>query len=78
MEIKVKKETADGVVRLQVSGKLKEVIIAEDFMQPSAERVQLCFAGTHSSGIVELSVKELEDVYKNIKDYVHVVKRRKI
>ena len=76
MIVKVKKRNKDGLVRLETKGDIKEVLVNEDF-KPSNESVSVCFKGTTSSGIVELSTNELEKLYKSVKDYLHLVKGAK-
>ena len=49
MDIKVKKENSDGLVRLETSCKLNEIMIKEDLLNPSKELIQLCFLGKNSS-----------------------------
>ena len=66
MKIKVKKQNSDGVVRLETSGGIKEVIINEDFLHPKEASVALCFRGKNSSGIVELTPDEIRFINKQI------------
>jgi hypothetical protein len=78
MDIKIKKENKDGLVRLETAGSIKEVRILEDFMRPGNEAVEICFRGNNSSGIVTLSTKELESLYKQVSDYLHLIRKTKI
>lgn len=59
MIVKAKKLNQDGIVRLESSGEIKEVLINEDFMDPGKASVHLCFKGKNSSGIIELSPGKL-------------------
>jgi len=52
MKIKTKKRNPNGVVRLETSGEIKEVIINKDFLNPKEVSIELCFRGKDSSGIV--------------------------
>ena len=74
MQLKVKKENADGIVRLESSGEIKEILINEDILQPSKESVSICYRGKSSSGIIDLTPQELEGIYKTVKDRMHLVK----
>ncbi|MFT4312329.1 MAG: hypothetical protein ACMXYF_03805 [Candidatus Woesearchaeota archaeon] len=74
MNIKVKKETKDGLLRLQTSGRLKEVLIREDLFNPKSETISLCFRGSQSSGIIELTVKEFESIHEQTRNYLHLIK----
>lgn len=74
MKIKVRKENKDGNVRLETSGIIKEVLIKEDILYPEGESVAICFKGKDSSGIIELSVKELEELMHNVRGRMHLIK----
>jgi len=78
MKIKTKKENLDGIVRLETSGELKEIIINEDFMHPNDASIALCFRGKNSSGIVELTPKEIEAINKEIAPKLHLLKNIKV
>jgi len=78
MKIKTKKQNEDGLVRLETSGEIKEVIINEDFLNPSNVSVALCFKGKNSSGIVELTPKEIEMLSKEVTDNISMLKDIKV
>lgn len=78
MEIKVKKENQGGIVRLETSGILKEILIKEDIINPKKARIELCFRGENSSGIIELSPKEIEETYNESVKRLHLLKDGKI
>ena len=66
MKVRTKKSNPDGIVRLETSGKIKEIRINEDFMNPKDTSVALCFRGKSSSGIIELNREEIEFLSKKI------------
>lgn len=74
MQLKIKKQNQDGVVRLESSGDVKEVLINEDLMHPDEESISVCFRGKSSSGIVDFSPKEIEKIYDTIKGRMHLIK----
>lgn len=74
MEIKIKKENKDGIVRLESSGTIKEVLINEDLLNPENESISICFRGQNSSGIVDLKPAEFEKLYDTIKNRIHLIK----
>ena len=78
MRVKTKKENFDGIVRLETSGELKDVIINEDFMHPKDASIALCFKGKSSSGIIELSPEEIEVIYKKVAPKIHFLKNVKV
>lgn len=66
MNIKTKKHNADGHVRLETSGEIKEILLNEDFLNPKKAKISLCFKGKSSSGIVEITPKELEIINRKV------------
>ena len=48
MQLKIRKENKDGVVRMETSGELKEILINEDILHPNKESISLCFMGKRS------------------------------
>ncbi|MCF7910561.1 hypothetical protein K9L16_02715 [Candidatus Pacearchaeota archaeon] len=66
MKIKTKKKNSDGIVRLETSGKIKEIIINEDFLKPKSANIAVCFRGKSSSGIIELTPLEIENIYQEV------------
>ena len=78
MKIKAKKENADGLVRVETSGQIKEVLINEDFLKPKNAYVSICFRGKSSSGIVEMDLKEIESLYRSIEPKISMLKNTKV
>jgi len=74
MKIKTKKENKDGIVRLETSGEIKEILINEDLLHPNEESISLCFRGQSSSGIVDLTPEEIERLYDAVRDRIHLIK----
>lgn len=62
MIVKTKKKNPQGVQKLETYGGLKEVIIKEDIFEPGNNLIEVCFKGEISSGIVELSVDEIDKI----------------
>jgi len=78
MKIKTKKQNADGLVKLETSGKIVEVLINEDFLNPKDASIAICFRGKNSSGIVEMTPEEIESLYKNIEPKLHLLRGTKV
>lgn len=78
MKIKTKKKNSDGIVRLETSGKIKEIIINEDFLNPKSASVNVCFRGKSSSGIIELTPQEIENIYKEVMSKANLLGNVKI
>jgi hypothetical protein len=78
MKAKIKKLNSDGIVRLETSGDIKEVRINEDFLHPKDESIALCFRGKNSSGIIELNVKEFQELAQRVEKSLHLLGEVKI
>lgn len=78
MNIKVKKQNPDGIVRLETSGQVKEVLLKEDFLKPEKASVHICFRGKNSSGIVELSPGEVKNLCHDIMPKLNILKGVKV
>ena len=78
MEVKIRKQNKDGIVRLESSGAVKEVLINEDFLHPQHESISVCFAGANSSGIIDFSPKEIDILLRAVRQRNHVMKGVKI
>jgi len=78
VKIKIRKTNKDGSVRLETSGIIKEVMINEDMFYPDNESISVCFKGSNSSGIIDFTPKEIEQLYKSVKSRMHLIKGIKI
>ena len=77
MQVKVRKVSKDGMVRLETSGEIKEVIINEDFLNPNNETIAVCFRGDTSSGIIDFTPNELNKLMNTVKKRMHLIKGMK-
>ena len=77
MKLRIKKEDTDGIIRIESSGVVKEVLINEDLMHPDLESISVCFRGKNSSGIIDLTPGEIALVYDTIKDRLPLIKQFK-
>src|SRR3989344_4259282 len=64
--------------RTSPSGQIKEVLINEALLKPKEALVSICFRGKSSSGIVEISAKEFESLYKQIEPKLSMLKGVKV
>jgi len=78
MNIKTKKQNSDGLVRLETSGSVKEILVKSDFLKPKDAKIAVCFKGKNSSGIVEFTKKEIEDIYKEVESKTRFVENTKV
>lgn len=74
MQIKLRKQNKDGLVRLETSGEVKEILINEDLLHPNAESISLCFRGENSSGIIDIRPEEFEKLYEAVRSRMHLIK----
>jgi len=78
MKLKLRKTNKDGLIRVESGGQIKEILINEDFLHPGSESISICFRGKDSSGIIDFTAKELEEVYKATKQRMHLIKGAKV
>ncbi len=78
MNLKIRRINKDGQTRVESSGEIKEVLINEDFLNPGSESISICFKGINSSGIIDLSPKELEMISSSVKNRMHLIKGIKV
>lgn len=74
MDIKIRKQNQDGLIKVETRGDIKEVLINEDFLNPKNETISICFRGKNSSGIVDFSPDEFEKLYNSIKNRLHLIR----
>ena len=78
MNIKTKKQNSDGIVRLETSGTIKEILIKEDLLKEKETKIEVCFRGKNSSGIVEFSPREMENLIQDIAPKLELIKNVKV
>jgi hypothetical protein len=78
MNIKIKKAHKKGIIKLESGGEIKEVMIHSDMFDPKKGKISICFRGHNSSGIVELTEKEANDLYKTLGSKIGLIKEIKI
>jgi len=78
MKIRVKKLHDGRVVKLESGGEIREVLIHSDLFDKEKGKISICFRGHKNSGIVELSEKEANDLYKTLGSKIDLIKEIKI
>lgn len=78
MRVKTKKRFNGRVVKIQGAGDIKEVLINADMIEPDKRIIAICFRGRESSGIVELSEEEAEDLGKTLSAQAKLVRAAKV
>jgi len=78
MKIRSKKQNADGIVRVETSGEVREVLLQEDFLKPNEASVAICYKGKDSSGIINFTPQEMESIIKQISSKLDLFKGIKI
>lgn len=74
LQIKARIANKDGIVRVETSGNVLEILINEDIVHPDKESVSLCFKGKDSSGIIDLTPEEILKLYETVKSRIHLIK----
>ncbi|HIH38040.1 hypothetical protein J4460_04975 [Candidatus Woesearchaeota archaeon] len=77
MQVRIKKTNEDGIVRLETSGAIREVLITEDLAAPNGEKISLCFRGENSSGIIDLSPQEVDKLVETVSSRMKLIKGMK-
>ena len=67
MIVKSKRSENNQIRKLAAGGEIKECFIKENIAEPKGANIQVCFRGNVSSGILELSMSEVEKIYNAIK-----------
>ncbi len=78
MKIKIRYQDTSGIIRVENSVNIKEVMINEDIMHPESESIALGFTNKNSSGIIELSSREFDRLNRSVKQKIHLIKGVKI
>ncbi|MBS3092631.1 hypothetical protein J4466_04390 [Candidatus Pacearchaeota archaeon] len=78
MKLRVKKLHENKVLRFEAGGEVKEILINEDLLHPDKESVSLCFKSHNSSGIIDLTPREVDRLYNSIKNKKQLIKDIKI
>lgn len=78
MKIRFKKLHQGRVIRIEGGGEIKEVLIHSDMYDRERGKISICFRGNRNSGIVELSSKEANDLYKTLSSKIDLIKEIKI
>jgi len=78
MRVRVKKQNSEGIQRLESEGDIKDILINQDFMEPSKVSVSLCFRGNNSAGIVDLTPEEIGMINKEIVSKKKLLKKVKV
>ncbi|MFA5992866.1 MAG: hypothetical protein WC796_04125 [Candidatus Pacearchaeota archaeon] len=74
MRARIKKGHSRGVLRVEASGEIKEVLANEDVLNMNREVISVCFRGRESSGIIDFSHEEIEKLYNSIKKKDDLIK----
>ncbi len=75
MNVKVKRIGPRGkIVRTEGLGEIDDVVINENLLDPDNASVSLFFRGEGSSGIIELTSREMEMLNKEISSKLHLFK----
>mgnify|MGYP001617281365 CR=1 FL=1 len=78
MNAKIKKKHNNGIIRVEASGEIKEVLFKEDFLSSNKPSIALCFRSKDSSGIIELNRKEAEDIIDELSSRKDLLKSAKV
>lgn len=66
MKVKTKKNFDGRIIRVQGEGKIIEIVVNSNLLEPEKETVNICFRGLGSSGIVEISKFEAKKIAEDL------------
>ena len=78
MQIRLRIKNKDGIMRVENATKMQEVMVNEDMLHPEQESIALGFKNQDSSGIIEFTVSEFEEIYRAVKSKAHILTSNKI
>ncbi len=78
MKIRLKKLYNGRIIKVEGGGEIKEVLIHSDMFDPQKGKISICFKWHDNSGIVELTEKEANDLYKTLSSKIGLIKEIKI
>lgn len=74
MKIKMRSVHSKGFTRIENDVSIKEVMINEDFLHPESESIALGFKTKDSSGIIEFTTQEFENIMESVRKKTHLIK----
>jgi predicted AlkP superfamily phosphohydrolase/phosphomutase len=66
--------TTGGYSKIENNAEIKEIMINEDFLHPSNESIAIGFRNKDSSGLIELTVEEFEQLSQEVTKKIHLIK----
>jgi len=74
MRVRLKLVNEGGEERIDHKTIVREIMINEDFINPKNESIAIGFRNKHSSGIIEFSITEVEQLFKEVNNKIHILK----
>jgi hypothetical protein len=74
MRVRLKLVNEGGEERVDHKTIVREIMINEDFINPKNESIAIGFRNKHSSGIIEFSITEVEQLFKEVNNKIHILK----
>ena len=78
MKVRLKKMHKGKTIRIEGGGEVKEVMIHSDMFDIEKGKISICFRGHNNSGIVELTEKETNELYRTLGSKINLIKEIKI
>lgn len=78
MLTKTKIHTNAGIKRIEVGGNIKEIFVKEDVSDPKKRRIDICFMGKQTSGIVQLSSEEAMRLSRTLATLISRLNKKKV
>ncbi len=73
MKIKLRKQTSDGLIRIENKSQIKDIFVNAEAIDSKKEAIAIAFKGTNDSGFIELSRDEVNFFLKKLNDKKHLM-----
>jgi len=73
MQIKLKKQTSDGIIKIENKTLIKDILINPDAVDSKKESIAIAFKSTNDSGFIELSRDEINFLFTKLNAKKHLM-----
>ena len=73
MQIKLKKQTSDGMIKIENKTIIKDVLINPEAVDSNKESIAIAFKSVNDSGFVELTRNEINFLFKKLNAKKHLL-----
>lgn len=78
MIVRSKRNDKGNIKKILSGGEIKEITIKEDLFDKDKTKIEVCYMGMKSSGIIEFEKKEIEEIYKKVSGELRRIPKARI